>query len=163
MGVNEAGAAVENMQHLLVGHSDHVEQHLAWRMRHFSSKPIVHTSYSGHREMSPLADYRWMGVQTAATSAWKAVRIAKVIGYTEIILCGCPLEATGYAFKGTGVLHGYHMRIGEPKKEGDWRKFENYRLAFARKAKDEGENVYSMSGYTREKLGEPEPRETAAA
>jgi hypothetical protein len=95
----------------------------------------------------------WRGVASAATSAWTAVRIARAMGYTEIILCGCPLDPTGY-FNPEDTHRFSHdcPRVGLDPESGIVMR---YRSQFATNAKAEGKGVFSMSGYTLSLLGPP--------
>lgn len=153
--INEAAGVIEVAQHVLAGHCYHADYYMRFRARAFPSAPpvLVHASYRNGREMPKAVTHRWRGVATGGTSAWKAVRIGKALGYDEIILCGCPMEATGYAPETakSGVPHDC-MRFGKPD---NIRKFDNYRNTFKVRATEEGERVFSMSGWSRQILGVP--------
>lgn len=133
---------------------------MAWRERF--CWPETHsvrpdTAKATHADF-PWVDHWWPEAFTQATSAWAAVRICKLMGFDEIILAGCPLDPGAGYFKGekraqmpgadTGSRFGGH-RVGQGF-------VASMREALRRHVADgEGENVYSMSGYTRELLGEP--------
>ena len=81
------------------------------------------------------------------------------LGYDRVILCGCPLDASGYfegeSKKGRAIGHDCR-RVGDPS-QNLHRTIENYRDKFAKLAKGEFKGkVFSMSGLTRKLLGEPE-------
>lgn len=154
LAINEAGGAIADIEHLLAGHCEKAGQYLAYRRRKFPNAKscFVHASYRDGRMMPGSVTHCWRHVATGGTSAWKAVRIGKAMGYEEIILCGCPMDNSGYFFaeEQTGIVVDCD-RIGL----GEGRMYDNYRRTFAKRAQEEGQNVYSMSGYSRELLGEP--------
>ena len=152
--INEAAGAVEQAEHLLAGHCEKAQLFVDYRREKFPDAPpvLVHASYREGRPMPDCVTHRWRGVATGGTSAWKAVRIGKAMGYDEIILCGCPLEATGYFNEAeTASFNHTCARIGH----GEGRMYHNYRATFAKRAREEGEHVYSMSGYSQSCLGAP--------
>jgi len=79
-------------------------------------------------------------------------------GYDPVIMCGCPLDSSGYfegeSVKGAGISHDCR-RVGDPDQDVH-RTIINYRDKFQKLAngifKDK---VFSMSGLTRHWLGEP--------
>jgi len=104
---------------------------------------------------------RWFGaeVSTGATSGAKAVRMMLQLGFEPVIMCGCPLDDSGYfdgeSQKGKGIPHDCR-RVGDPD-QNVHRTILNYREKFARLAKSEFKGrVFSMSGLTRKLLGEPQ-------
>lgn len=102
----------------------------------------------------PAVDYWWQGAHCPATSAWGGVRIGKMMGFEQIILCGCPLNGgDGYAIdvSQTPQRPG-EQRLGHMQGGGLLATYQEMIQLYAQK---EGENVYSMSGFTREVLGEP--------
>lgn len=151
--INGAAQLVRDAQHVLAGHCEKAHLFMAARQRKFPDAPpvYVHASVRSGKPMPECVTHRWRGVATGATSAWKAVRIGKAMGYEEVILCGCPMNDSGYApGESDGIGHDC-ARIGL----GQGRMYQNYRDSFRRKAAGEGERVYSMSGYSRELLGAP--------
>lgn len=160
--INGAGQLVEHAQHLLCGHGEKAAQFIKARKQRFPDAPpiISHGSRRGGTDPNGV-DFIWEHVSTGGTSAWKAVRIGKAMGYEELILCGCPIDDSGYApGESNGISHEC-KRIGHGEREGVNRMFHNYRRTFAVRARGEGQGVYSMSGYSRDLLGEP-PGERAA-
>lgn len=99
----------------------------------------------GGLEAYPWYDYFWPELQYGGgTSSMLAARIAMAVGFDKVILCGAPLSNGPY-------LDG----------EDDWSRrnqnaLNSYRGPW-RKAMHKGEifgKVYSMSGWTRELLGD---------
>jgi hypothetical protein len=157
MAINGAGQVIEDIDHLLCGHVEKAQAFYDARMRKFpDSKPFaVHGTYRDrYRDGKPVAScvtHLWKGVATGGTSAWVAVRIGKAMGFEERILCGCPMEATGYVEgESDGIGHDC-ARLGL----GEGRMFNNYRATFAKRAAEEGQGVFSMSGWSQSLLGAP--------
>jgi len=115
-----------------------------------------------------------MEVGGHAGSAGKAINISRRLGFNEAILCGCPMNGTGYfPGEGKGIRQGMNcLRIGDgglargyPKpgtggrewmKVQETRIVQGYRDHFAKLAKGVfSTGVYSMSGFTRDCVGEP--------
>ena len=166
MLVNGAGAAVETAQHLLAGHTDKAEEFVKARDTAFplAAEYRVHATYDCRRGRSPLGDYPsvtdwWPQGQfsSGATSAGKAARIGLAMGFGRVILCGCPMDGSGYfpgESAGIGQLKAC-QRIGDPAKQAA-STIRRYRERMAELAKGEFKGrVFSMSGFTREVLGAP--------
>ena len=179
MLVNGACTAFENAEHMLAGHEEKAEFFARERGKKFpSASPIrVHGCCHPHRKemmkgMFPSVTDWWpheMGV--GATSASKGAKIAlQQLGATEVILCGCPMDQPGY-FPGEAKVNQHIMCLrigdhgkafnlfkqnGEPLPVQEARIIKGYRANL--KILAEGEfkgRVFSMSGFTREQLGEP--------
>ena len=78
--------------------------------------------------------------------------MARLMGFEERILCGVPLVNGNYADK--GFARAWHE--GREREDGNGLILDGYRRYVA---KDTGwhDGCFSMSGYTREVLGEPCP------
>lgn len=94
------------------------------------------------KEFFPWVDHWWAHVGSTGTSAWSAAKMARQMGFSEIILCGVPLERGAYAdgsfcrdFRHNAVLKLYRNYI--------------------RKDVQYHEGVKAMSGWTRKFFGEP--------
>lgn len=183
MLVNGACTAIENAEHVLAGHEEKAEFFARERRRVFPrAQPwrlhaCCHTHRVGqYRQMFPSVTDWWpheTGV--GATSASKAAKLAFLMGFDEVILCGCPMDQPGY-FEGEAQVpqHVGCMRIGDhgdvkgirgavvlgsegrPNKVQDTRIIRGYRDKFKKLADGEFKGrVFSMSGFTRDVLGEP--------
>ena len=170
--VNGACTAIENAEHVLAGHEEKAEFFARERRERFPKAPPwrLHATTHPHRqkacrEMFPSVTDWWPHeVGAGATSASKAAKLAFLLGFDEAILCGCPLDGSGY-FPGeadvpqhvnclrigdSGMAYGMQVSVQES------RIIKGYRANF--KALAEGEfkgRVFSMSGFTRDQLGEP--------
>lgn len=178
MLVNGACTAFENAEHMLAGHEEKAELFVRERKRVFPNAPAikVHGCCHPHRrqmmsEMFPsVTDWHPHEMGVGATSASKAAKIAFMLGYTEVILCGCPMDQPGY-FPGEAKVNQHIMclRIGDhgnafnlfkengkPLPVQDARIIKGYRANLKLLAAGEFKNrVFSMSGFTREQLGAP--------
>lgn len=172
MLVNGACTAIENAEHILAGHEEKAEFFVRERRRVFPNVPPtrVHACCHTHRVgmmkgMFPsVTDWHPHEMGVGATSASKAAKIAFMLGATEVILCGCPMDQPGY-FEGEAKVnqhiscqrigdHGIAKGLGIPVQET--RIIKSYRANLKLLAEGEFKNrVYSMSGFSREQLGEP--------
>ena len=172
MLVNGACTAIENAEHMLAGHEEKAEQFVRERNKAFpNALPIrVHASTHPHRlstakQMMPSVTDWWPHeVGVGATSASKAAKICFMLGATEVILCGCPMDQPGY-FPGEAKVqqhrscqrigdHGIAFGLGIPVQET--RIVQGYRQKLKILADGEFKGkVFSMSGFTRKCLGAP--------
>ena len=92
-------------------------------------------------EFHPNVDYRW-DVRPAGGSAWMARKIAGLMGFNTVVLVGCPLSPGNYVNHRPGILMTKQNVVDELLRQievdKDWHK-----------------GCYSMSGRTREILGQP--------
>ena len=171
MLVNGACTAFENAEHMLAGHEEKAEFFVRERKLAFPDAPAirVHACCHAHRKdmmrsMFPSVTDWWPHEKgTGATSASKAAKLCFDLGATEVILCGCPLNQPGY-FEGEAKVPQHIMcerigdhgmsRVGIPVQET--RIVKAYRSRFKELAEGEFKGrVFSMSGFTRDCLGEP--------
>lgn len=163
--VNGACVAVEDVDVVVSGHTNKAEKFVAARRAAFPDcKPFEVWANWARRGREPIQEYpsvtRWFGgeMSTGATSAAKAARMLLHAGYEPVILCGCPLDDSGYfageSIKGKGIGHDCR-RVGDPT-QNEHRTIRNYRDKFARLAAGEFKGkVFSFSGLTKKLLGEP--------
>lgn len=100
---------------------------------HADQKAALHTD---------CVQYWWTGLWGGGGSAWDARKLAAGMGFSPVILCGCPLDTSGHV--GSHAFGSFMHRedIVEDLREGlaadtEWH-----------------EGAFSMSGWTREVLGE---------
>jgi hypothetical protein len=93
----------------------------------------------------PYVDYWAPETASQGSSGWCAVRLAKMMGFDERILCGVPIEARRYADK-SPARYWQSAKVGAV---GTFRKAIEKDTAYHK-------GTYSMSGWTRELLGMPE-------
>lgn len=167
MLVNGACTAIEKAAHVLAGHTDKSEIFAKARRERFPDAPpwrlhanYVLTNATKHnyprKEYPSVTDW-WPGTySTGATSAAKAARIGLTLGYAPIILCGCPLDGSGYAPQEAQIGHNGCARLGYSENQ-NLPIVESYKRKMAKLAEGEFKGkVFSMSGYTRRVLGSPE-------
>lgn len=172
MLVNGACTAIETAEHVLAGHEEKAEFFARERRERFPNAPPwrLHATTHPHRqktarELFPsVTDWHPHEVGVGATSASKAAKLAFLLGATEVILCGCPLDQPGY-FPGEANVpqhvmchrigdHG--MAYGESVPVQETRIIKGYREKFKILAETEFKGrVWSMSGFTRICLGAP--------
>ncbi len=163
MAINEAAGALR-VDHIATMHVD--------KMRHFkklqlqlreklkvSGDLLTHACDKIEPGMKfehyPAVDFFWNGANSAATSAFAGVKIGLIMGFDEILMCGCPMNGGdgyfnddvtdkgstsnprfGYISPDKGLVKSWQETVGV------------YAEAF-------GDQVYSMSGYTGKILGVP--------
>ncbi len=178
MLVNGACTAFENAEHVLAGHEEKAEFFARERKRVFPNAPPyrMHGCCHPHRKemmkgMFPsITDWWPHEMGAGATSASKAAKIAFMLGATEVILCGCPMDQPGY-FPGEAKVNQHIMCLrigdhgnafnlfrqnGQPLPVQDARIIKGYRANLKLLAAGEFKGrVFSMSGFTRDQLGEP--------
>jgi hypothetical protein len=130
-------------------HSSKMEPWIATRRRHFPGVEFtVHATGKGEklkavRLACPWVDYWWSTVaKGGGTSSWGARKMAKLMGFDLVILCGAPLDHGTYAnkkpafdFMRPDVLKHYR---GQVAADTEWH-----------------EGCKSMSGWTADLLGKP--------
>jgi hypothetical protein len=169
MLVNGACTMVEKAEHILAGHTDKAEQFAKAREAKFPfAQPVrVHASFRdakrGNRRERELRTFfpavtDWWGADksSGATSASKAALIGIDMGFSPIVLCGCPMDGSGYSPDEAVVKHDNScQRVGDPRMQ-DRATIRRYRDKLATYAQTMfKDRVYSMSGYTRKQLGAP--------
>lgn len=161
MLVNGACTCIEHAEHILAGHTANAEAYAKARRTKFPHAHSWQLHASWHRlSEAPVDVYIsvtkwWPGtVVTGSTSIAKGVRIGFALGFKEIILCGSPMDGSGYSTEEAQIKHehGCH-RVGDPAKQAH-RVIARYRAKFKVLAQTEfKDRVFSASGYTRECLG----------
>lgn len=165
MLINGACTLVEDADHMLAGHTTKTEEFVAARRQKFphAGRIFVHANWahSKHRVAMnasyPSVTHWWEGdVSSGATSAGKAALIGMKMGFWPIILCGCPMDGSGYhPDEGTTTKDPSCQRIGDPKMQNR-RTIKRYREQMANLARTVFlGKVFSMSGYTKSVLGAP--------
>lgn len=163
MLVNGACTAIENAEHVLSGHSYKAEEFAAARRKKFPNAPVwrlhatitqKHLAEAG-TVFPSVTDWWDKSYCHGATSISKATDIGlRGLGFDEVILCGAPMDASGY-FVGEATKTVDCHRIGDPAAQ-KFRVIDGYR----RKFRDtfaplfKG-RVFSMSGFTKSVVGEP--------
>jgi hypothetical protein len=93
--------------------------------------------------LCPHVDHWWPKATGSGGSAWGARKVAGMMGFAPVVFVGCPLEVGPYTNHSAigGLMH--KENVVEDMRQGI--------------ASDTGwhDDVYSMSGFTRELFGEP--------
>ena len=95
--VNRAGGALGG-DYLVSKDINHAE---GWRAKReaFSEDKFLYIAprrWRGVRSDWPAVDHWWPAANSGGTTAWCAVRIARFLGHSPIVLCGVPLEPGPY-------------------------------------------------------------------
>ena len=142
IAVNGAAREVE----ALALYSKHPERFVSARWMHHQRRKFgdgftVHGSNVEKHGALPHVDHWWEDARGGGGSAWGARKLAWLMGFEPVVLCGCPLDAGVYV--GNYSLGGLMARgdvIGQLRAgieaEPEWH-----------------EGAYSMSGWTRDFLG----------
>lgn len=119
-----------------------VEKGSEWirhQRRLFGDGFTVHSSNKPKHGDLPYVEY-WWTIPGGGGSAWGARKIAKIMGFTTVVLCGCPLLPMNYASDKLGMNMTKPEIVGQYASEialdTDWH-----------------EGAYSMSGKTKDILG----------
>lgn len=159
MLVNGACTLIEHAEHVLAGHAVKAEIFAKARRDAFPNAIPwkLHATWA-RREEAPketypsVTDWWGGGMVTGSTSIAKGVRIGLALGYDEIILCGSPMDGSGYALGEANIKHDC-LRVGDASSQNR-RIIKMYREKFKKLADGEFRNkVWSMSGFTRDCLG----------
>ena len=110
------------------------------RQRKFHDDFTVHGTSA--RVGMPWVNHWWPDAVSGGSSAWGARKLAWLMGFNPVVLCGCPLEIgpyTGYRpaqlMSEQKTMDAFHRSI---EAEPEWR-----------------DGVSSMSGWSARYLGEP--------
>lgn len=171
MLVNGACAAIEDADHVLAGHTAKAEQFararreafpfaMPWRL-HAASTPGQFKRTTPKERLYPsVTDWWGPEYRSGATSVGKAVLIGLAMFYEPIVICGAPMDGSGY-FPGesqTGAKIEHEkacQRIGDENMQKR-RTIIRYRETFKHLADTQWKGrVFSMSGFTKQCLGAP--------
>ena len=137
MGVNVGGQFIPRVTHLFSWHCVQISAIAAFRKQEFYGQEFLTHSVRSH----PGIDWVWHLSGGASMSGISAIDLCWLLGYRSIILCGVPMDDSGY----------FYGRPKNPEVCDKWRREEVVRL----KTKF-GDHVKSLSGYTKEIFGYPE-------
>lgn len=109
------------------------------KQQQFGNDFTVHARGEG---TLPYVDY-WWPTKGGGGSAWHARKVAALIGFDRVVLCGCPLEVGPYVGGHNigGLMHRQDVvddLFEQVRDDTQWHA-----------------GAYSMSGRTRDLLGEP--------
>lgn len=142
IAVNGASREVKAIALYSVHPQRFIEHGFEWirhQRRLFGEGFTVHSSNKPKHGDLPYVEY-WWHIPGGGGSAWGARKVARLIGFDTVVLCGCPLLPGNY----TGYRPGMLMTKAEVT--------DQYAAEIASDT-DWHEGAYSMSGKTREILG----------
>jgi hypothetical protein len=163
MLVNGACTMIEDAEHMLSGHTVKANDFYRARAEVFPRTPIrVHANSLGKHLRVYQAAFPcvtdWWGpeMSSGATSAGKAALIGLKMGFDPIILCGCPMDGSGYSIDEATVPQDKScQRVGDPNVQNR-RTIMGYREKYVSLARTVfKDKVFSMSGFTRLHSGAP--------
>lgn len=94
---------------------------------------------------------------SGGTTAGSAIKMARAMGFEEIILCGCPLDGGDGYFDAKPKANKFGMSTRFGNAPGDSRVVKTHQARLCQEAHEGGyDNVRSMSGFTRQFFGAPE-------
>lgn len=138
MAVNISSMFVPNLTHMFSLHHRHISHLKAWRDVEYAEKKVICHAIKEY----PNTDYAWKLAMAASTSGLMAVVLGWILGYRKFILCGVPMDNSGYYYKPE-----FNETFPDPVSQRD---IGNIQTRF-------GDMVRSMSGNTKKILGEPTP------
>jgi hypothetical protein len=147
MAVNDVGQFLhEIIKHWVTLHPEYMPGWTHYRTKHNYGQgqvPLIHSHKTRrHREEHGVNHY-WPGAEVGATSGCFGVLVGLMLGYTEIVLAGIPMDNSGHFFDPP-----WYSTDNEDKTvHTQWR--------WARDNVFQG-RVRSLSGYTRQWLGAPQ-------
>lgn len=151
IAVNKAVKSIKPFAHFTL-HPEHLGHwleagELVWGRRDWTT----HSGGAGRRLRAnraawPQVDYWWAEARGAGTSTWAAARMARLMGFQEIILCGMPLEPMPYADGSPAKA------FNRPEKIAVYR-------AFIRGDTAWHAGVRAMSGWPRQIFGPPQAKD----
>jgi hypothetical protein len=145
IGVNFAGVFWHNpLKHWVSIHGEYFKYWFTWRreqMKH--EEPQTHSTDRKPSRESPYVKNIWPFVNSGGTSGLCAIYVALGLGYSKVILCGLPLDASGHFYTSPYRKHAF----GNRSQEKCW---ENSRDLYFK------DRVRSMSGKTKEIIGYPD-------
>jgi hypothetical protein len=136
MGVNVGGQFIPSLTHLFSWHCQQISAISKFRKAEFHGKEFLTHSVRAYDGI----DYVWYLSGGASMSGISAIDLCWLLGYRKIILCGVPMDDSGY----------FYGRAKNPEVCDKYRQEEVLRLK-----QKFGDNVKSLSGYTKEIYGSP--------
>lgn len=142
MAVNDSGMHLhDRVRHWITLHPEYLPGWLAYRMGHNYGQGIRPTTHSN--KSKPDVDKVWRVDNVGGTSGLFACFIGLMLGYTEIVLAGVPMDNSGHYFDPPW----YRSDFEDGAIRSVWKQAQHNYFAG---------RVRSLSGYTRTLLGPPE-------
>jgi hypothetical protein len=140
--VNRAARAVKGFA-IYTLHAEEMGLFSREQAKRFGSDFTAHTGMTRYNpKKHTYVDYYWKWSASKGSSSWSAAKMAHMMGFDFIVLCGVPLVTGNYA-DGTLAMPMQHQRIIDVYRE------------FILGDTEIHHKVKSMSGWTKEVFGEP--------
>lgn len=136
IGVNDVSEVLK-LDHLFTLDPEKVGKWHEWQTRLFGWGYLAHSNRAADG-----IDVSWPEIEGKGTSAWAAAKMARLMGFEEVILCGAPLDPVPY------VKRGPAQAFVRPKMLDTHR-------SYVAADTEPHDVIRSMSGWTREVLGAP--------
>lgn len=132
----------------------HPEDAEKFRAKSMTDNIIV---ISGQLRLVPSeVDYWFTDCNSGGTTAGSAIKMARVMGFEEIILCGCPMSGGDGYFDAKPKPNKFGMSSRFGNAPSDCRVVKTHQQRLCQEAHEgDYQNVSSMSGFTREFFGPP--------
>jgi len=150
IGINEA-VKVISCNKLITAHPELIKD---FKDGSINSNIETHSSKAYYPDWFDKADYFWSDIKGGATSGIDAVQVAIRMGFSKIILVGCPMDG------GDGYFHSKKAPenvVGCPRfgNKGNEHLVSKHQAKLAEIVKDgDFSSVSSMSGYTAKIFGQ---------
>lgn len=146
IGINEAASGVF-CDYIVTLHPEQ-----AMKFKGISKNKDVVVISPPNKTAKTGVDVELVGIRTQGSSASAAILAANIMGFDEVILCGCPMNGgDGYFNDGrTAQGNPCQPRFGYNIKKSSLKSHQN---GFLKAVRDVTASVYSMSGWTKEQIG----------
>ena len=156
IGINE-GVGVVPCLHLVTQHPEHIQKFLKLHREAHPGHPdpVVHCpapTETEERLYGEWVDFWWNDARIPATSAAAGIVVTVGMGFSPVVLCGCPLNGGGYYRPVEDVPGDPRIGLREPGDDLLEAYQARFKAVFSRLTY---RHVRSMSGFTREVLGGP--------
>jgi hypothetical protein len=147
-------------------HSEHAGRMKAIHRERWGDEVAIHMPKKKIMEQfKDHVDKAWPELtRTGGTSSWGACQIARLLGFDEIIMCGCPLEVAKHGeFYHDEEIFRAATKSGAKRDRGEPYANDNAVRAYQRFIESDAVlgravGISSMSGWTRKLLGAPNGR-----
>lgn len=148
MCVNDSGMHLhDRVRHWVTLHPEYLPGWVAYRAGHLYGQGVPATTHSNKHK--PGVDKAWPVDNVGGTSGLFACYVGLMLGYSEIVLAGVPMDNSGHYFDPPW----YRSDFDDKAIRSVWKQAKTHYFAG---------RVRSLSGFTRELLGEPAGLKVAA-
>ena len=117
IAVNDASLEVKAFALFSYHPQRFIERPFCWieKQKKFGTDFTVHGSK--FIENMPFVNHWWEGARGGGTSAWGAMKVAKLMGFEKVIFCGCPISPGNYTGYKLGKIMAQQKTIDRYRKE----------------------------------------------